>query len=164
MFCLFIVHFCILPKTLYEEDPIHFWKHKIWRCHIFFILHQHKSAMLSQLWNTHTQNLFLLAKLVQDGKMFGGGDVFPDVGETPSISSWRGFGAIMYYDYCQGKSIQQNFKSMSNCSGEFTTDTRNFSSAEWCLKTVTTVAVLCPLLPNNLWPQWSIQSKKTNKL
>ena len=69
MFCLFIVHFCILPKTLYEEDPIHFWKHKIWRCHFFFLSYINTRVQCCHSYETLTHkicsfwpNLFRMAK------------------------------------------------------------------------------------------------------
>ena len=66
---------------------------------------------------------------------------------------------MMYYDYPQGKSFQQCFQSLSkvcqtafgtilDCYLQFTSGTRNFSSAERRLKTVTVVANLLQLLPN----------------
>ena len=58
--------------------------------------------------------LFLLPKCVLDGKMFGKSDGFPNSAETPSR---RDFHAMMYYNYCQEKSAQQCFQSLSNCSG-----------------------------------------------
>ena len=53
---------------------------------------------------THTQIMFILAKLVVDSEMFAKGDGFPDIAETPPQRDVR---AMMYYDYRQGESVQQ---------------------------------------------------------
>ena len=45
---------------------------------------------------------------------------------------------------------------------QFTSGTRNFSSAERPLKIVTVVANLWPLLSNKTWPRWSVWPKKTH--
>ena len=57
--------------------------------------------------------LFLLAKLVLDGKMFGKGVGFPDIAETPSHRDFREL-----YDCRQGKSFKQSFQSLLNCFGK----------------------------------------------
>ena len=105
-------------------------------------LHQHK---VKYLHSYDTEN-FLTAKLVSDSKMFDKSYGFPDSAEAPSQ---RDFCAMMYYDYCQGKSFQQCFQSLSNCFGyilrrdpQFTSGTRIFGSTERCLKTVTVVTDL----------------------
>ena len=61
---------------------------------------------------TQKNILFLFAKLVWDGKVFGKGDSFLDSAET---LSWRDFHAVTYHDYRQGKSFQQCFQSLSDC-------------------------------------------------
>ena len=59
--------------------------------------------------------LFLSAKLVPRGKIFGKGEGSPDSADTPSR---RDFRAIMYYDYCQEKSFHKCFQSLSDCFGD----------------------------------------------
>ena len=49
------------------------------------------------------KKIFLSAKLVLGGKMFGKGERSPDIAET---SSRRDFRAMMYYEYRQGKSFR----------------------------------------------------------
>ena len=71
-------------------------------------------SVLIVMIRIHKNILFLLPKCVLDGKMFGKGDGFPNSAETPSR---RDFHAMMYYNYCQEKSAQQCFQSLSNCSG-----------------------------------------------
>ena len=72
-----------------------------------------------------TQNgiLLRLAKLFLDGKMFGKGDGFPDIAETPSQ---RDFHAMIYYDYRQSAKLPKLVKLLwgpvsSDRSGRFVT-------------------------------------------
>ena len=60
------------PQRSYEEDPINFLMHKIWRCDNFFNINT-ECSVVAVLAHTHTHThkitLFLLAKLGLDGKM-----------------------------------------------------------------------------------------------
>ena len=114
---------------MFEEDPMNFWMCKICRrhnkrvyinteCKVFMVItqahtHTHKHTHTHTRARTHTRTHARThtqshthrsvpwAKLVPDGKMFGEGGGSPDSTET---SSRRDFRAMVYYDYCQGKS------------------------------------------------------------
>ena len=88
--------------------------------------------------------LFLLAKLVPDGKMFGKGDGFSDRAETPSRQDFL----AMIITVIVGGSLSSSASKVCKTSLEtslhldlqFTSGTRNFNSAERRLKTVAVVA------------------------
>ena len=63
--------------------------------------------------------------------MFGKGSSFPDGAETPS---WRYFRTMMYYD--ASKVWHTALGTILHRNLQFTSGTKNFSSAERCLKTV----------------------------
>ena len=89
--------------------------------------------------------LFLSAKLVLNGKMFGKDDGFPDSAETPSRKDFR---VMMCYDYCQGNLSSNASKVCKTSLGtifrrnlQSTSGTRHFSPAERRLQTVVIVIV-----------------------
>ena len=102
-------------------------------CNVFIVL-------------TQRNILSSLAKLALNGNMFGKGDGFSDSAEAPSR---RDFRVMMYSVYCQRKSFQQRFQSLSKCFGDHSLrDLQfNFISAERRLKIVTAVANLRLWLP-----------------
>ena len=89
--------------------------------------------------------LFLSAKLVLNGRMFGKDDGFPDSAETPSRKDFR---VMMCYDYCQGnlssnasKVCKTSLRTIFHRDLLFTNGTRNFSSAERRLQTLAVLTV-----------------------
>ena len=85
-------------RPVYEEDPIHFWM-----CNICMVT-SHLLFNMSTQSMTPKPILFLLAKLVPDGNMFGKDDGFPDSSETRSS---RDFRAVMHYDYRLTESVKK---------------------------------------------------------
>ena len=136
----------------------------------YFYISQHRLQCFHSCDMIHTKRiLFIPAKLVLDGNMFGTGISFPNNAKTPSQ---RDFHVMMphIHNYHQGKSSQQCFQSLSNCFGDLSPlwSTvhmwyKNFSSAELRLKTVAIAAYLWLLLLNKTWPRWSVWSKKTHE-
>lgn len=113
------------------------------------------------------KKIFLSAKLVLGGKMFGKGD--------NSLKWQKHLHGEIFMQWCimifvkgslssnASKVCQTVFETSLHCCLQFTTSTRNFSSAEWHLKTVTIMAILWPLLPKNTWPRWITWSMKTHE-
>ena len=61
------------------------------------------------------KNWFHTAIIIPWDKMSGKGD-----GSSASSVdlSWRDFQAMMYYDFCQGRSLQESFQSLKHCLGD----------------------------------------------